>query len=349
MSSAPHMPEKLPSSEVIEAAAATWLSLRDRGMDAAETAEFVRWLQQDERHAAIFAELDRTWKDFEQLAAVPAIGAEPDADLLAPRLRPRRHRRLAWTGVAAAAAAVVLLAVFLFRSPRHTAETAIGSFQKLDLPDGSVVQLNTDTAIDTTFTSAQRDVRVVRGEVFFKVRSDAARPFIVTVGPVAVRAVGTAFNVRRHEATIEVLVTEGRVRVDDAREGHSLLASPDAVAGSSILVAGERARVPVPSPAADAAPGAATIEKVSSPEVHRALAWQERRLEFDAAPLSEIAGEFNRYNQQRLVIVDAPLAARRLSGTFRADGYDAFVRLLEDDFGVSVERRDREIVLRAPR
>ncbi|MBL9206499.1 MAG: hypothetical protein JNN01_15515, partial [Opitutaceae bacterium] len=152
------LPDPDPSPELVEAAAAAWLSLRDRGMSHAETAEFVRWLQQDAQHAAIFAELDQVWKDCDRLAAVPSPAsptAIPDPDLLAPRVRPRPPRSLGWAAWgAAAAAALFLLVVYRPGAPQHTAETAVGAFHKLDLPDGSVVQLNTDSAINTTFTSA---------------------------------------------------------------------------------------------------------------------------------------------------------------------------------------------------
>ena len=146
--------------------------------------------------------------------------------------------------MAAAAAIAVLLAPRLL-SPRHTAETAIGALQKLDLPDGSVALLNTDSAIDTAFTATERRVRIVRGEVFFTVAKDAARPFVVTAGTVAVRAVGTAFNVQRHHGSVEVLVTEGRVRVTDAADGRSLLPKRETEAVEPpLLAAGERAVVP---------------------------------------------------------------------------------------------------------
>ncbi len=346
-------PERSPSVEMIEATAAAWLSLRDRGMSAAETAEFVRWLQQDPRHATVFDELNRVWQDFDRLGSVPAPGAAnpaPEGDLLAPRFRPRAHPRQLWPalGVAAAAAILLLGAIFL-RGPRHAAETAIGAFQKLDLPDGSVAQLNTDTAIDTTFTATERRVRILRGEVHFTVTKDPARPFIVTVGQVAVRAVGTAFNVRQRGTEVEVLVTEGRVRLDRSTNGESLLAASSPAEEPPLLVAGERATVIQPASTAAPAPIVATVQKVSDPEVQRALAWQERRLEFDSVPFDEVVREFNRYNQRKLVIGDAHLAARRFSGTFRADGYDALARLLEKDFGVTVVRTGGEIVLRETR
>lgn len=345
MSSNPS-PNPSPSPEIIEAAAAAWLSLRDRGMTAAETTEFMRWLQQHPQHAAVFNELDGVWKDFDRLGVVPATAAT-DADLLAPRVRHRRHRTWVWSALGAAAAAAIAVGVFQTRAPRHTVATAIGAFQKFDLPDGSVAQLNTDSAIDTAFTTAERRVRIVRGEVFFNVMNDPARPFIVTSGSVAVRAVGTAFNVHRRDAAVEILVTEGRVRVDDARQGHSLLPSPGQTQEPSLLVAGERATVM--QHASDAAPAFAIVVKVDAPERQRALAWRERRLEFDAAPLAEVVREFNRYNHRQLVIADAQLATKRFSGTFRADGYASFVGLLEESFGVAATETEGDIVLRAQR
>jgi transmembrane sensor len=351
MSSAPSQPrhEANSSREAIEATAAVWLSLRDRGLSAAETAEFVRWLQLDPRHAAIFGELDRTWKEFDRVGALqPVLQRDPpDADLLAPRLRPSRPaRKLLWAAGLAAAAALALLVAPRLLAPRHSAETAVGAFQKLDLPDGSVALLNTDTAIDTVFTAAERRVRIVRGEVFFTVAKDPTRLFVVTAGPVAVRAVGTAFNVFRHNGTVEVLVTEGRVRLDEVDQRRSLPVLAAAQPEARELAAGERAVVAVPARAEEAVSRVAAVQKVSAVEMRRALAWQERRLEFDEVPLAEIVRQFNRHNRVQLVVHDAQLAQQRFSGVFRADGQESFLRLLQDDFGVQVTRRGREIVLR---
>ena len=97
------------------------------------------------------------------------------------------------------------------------------------------------------------------------------------------------------------------------------------------------------------APAPATVAKVDASAIQRALSWQERRLEFDAVPLAEVAREFNRYNRRQLVIADPALAAKRFSGTFRADSYEPFVRLLEDDFGVVAMRTEHAITLRPAR
>jgi ferric-dicitrate binding protein FerR (iron transport regulator) len=49
------------------------------------------------------------------------------------------------------------------------------------------------------------------------------------------------------------------------------------------------------------------------------------------------------------VIADPAHATKRFSGTFRADSYEPFVRLLEDDFGVVAKRTEHVITLRPAR
>jgi len=346
----PHPRQPTHDPELIEAEAAVWLSLRDRGMNESETAEFMRWMQDDPRHAEIFAALDATWRDFDRLAAArPERAGEDDADLLAPRLQPRRRPRWIAGGLAAAAAvALACVGVWQMLAPRPTAETEIGGFRELRLADGSVVQLNTDSAVRTRFTAEERRIELLRGEAFFDVAPNPARPFIVSAGGVAVRAVGTAFNVRLRETAVEVLVTEGKVQVNDSLKGGSLLGT-DVAGAPSLLVQGEMAVIPASAVAEvqDAAKSTPAVVALVAPvEVQRALAWQERRLEFEARPLGEVVAEFNRYNRTKLIIADPRLGAQKFSGSFRAEGYEPFVRLLEQNFGVAAAREGDDIVLR---
>jgi len=334
--------------EAIEVAAASWLVLRDRGMSTEETTAFMHWLQEHPAHGAVFSELDRSWRAFDPLIAVPAPGAAPDANLLSPRFRarPSRIRRFLPAILAAAAAIAVTVAVHIFSADRDTFETPIGASRRIALADGSVANLNTNSAMEIEFKGAERRVTLLRGEVFFNVAKDSRRPFVVAAGPLSVRAVGTAFNVKQQAGAIEVLVTEGAVRVDNRYTGQSLLPSPDA-GTSAQLIAGDRARVILPK--TSAAPDSSSVEvaRLSGGETRRALAWQERRLDFDSTPLSEAVAEFNRYNETQLVLADSALARRKFSGSFRPDNLDSFVRLLELDFGVQTRREPGKVILMA--
>jgi transmembrane sensor len=217
------------------------------------------------------------------------------------------------------------------------ASRLLALIEQRELSDGSVIELNRGAVVTEHFTAGERLVRLDRGEAHFKVAKDSARPFFVEAGGVAVRAVGTAFNVRLDPAAVEVLVTEGQVgvqRIDRAvpvRREDPLLA----------LTAGERTVV---SFAPSAPPPQVTI--VPPAEIEARLAWQPRLLDFTDAPLAEIVAEFNRRNPVRLTIEAASLREVKLSATFRSDNVEGFVRLMESDFGMKVERRsDSEIVL----
>jgi transmembrane sensor len=189
----------------------------------------------------------------------------------------------------------------------------------------------------------ERRATIVRGEVHFSVHKDASRPFVVTAGNVHVRAVGTAFNVHAGVASVEVLVTEGRVQLE--RSDDRSLALRDDAAIAHLLAAGEKALVSIAPRDRAGESDVIQIAKISDEEVRRKLAWQERRLEFDSTPLADVVAEFNRYNRIQLVVDDAGLASRPFTGAFRADGYDTFVALLEQNFGVRVTRESGRIHL----
>ena len=67
-----------------------------------------------------------------------------------------------------------------------------------------------------------RNVRIDKGEAWFQVAKDKKRPFVVAAGDVRVRAVGTAFSVRRLEEGADVQVTEGVVEVFRPESFHNL-------------------------------------------------------------------------------------------------------------------------------
>src|SRR3546814_6499165 len=81
--------------------------------------------------------------------------------------------------------------------------TAIGEIRRVPLSDGSLAAVNTQTTLDVTMKPELRQVALKDGEAWFQVAKDRSRPFVVEVGDVRVRAVGTAFAVKRTESSEE--------------------------------------------------------------------------------------------------------------------------------------------------
>ncbi len=265
--------------------------------------------------------------------------------MLAPRGAGRLGGRLAWLAPLALAAALLVVADHFLalswpaRSPQAPPAAAVPALSLLapcerrTLEDGSIVDLNRGAAIETAFTAETRRVRLLRGEANFTVAKNPARPFIVEASGVEVQAVGTVFNVRLDAAAVDVLVSEGTVKLKRPAE---------APAEPRFVRAGEQAVVLLAQGAR-----APRIASLAPGDMADRLAWQPRMLEFDNAPLPEIVEAFNAHNPVHLTLGDPALGRVRLSVNFRSDNVAGFVRLMKHDFGMYAERlTDSEIVLR---
>jgi transmembrane sensor len=221
------------------------------------------------------------------------------------------------------------------------------------LDDGSVIELNAGAKVDVHFTLEERRVELVSGEALFSVAKNPNRPFIVSAGLLSVRAIGTAFSVARSQGAVSVLVTEGKVRLDEPDGLPRPVGASGAFRELSNLVAGQRAELSTPTlpvqTAIAVAKTALLIKEVTPIEIERALSWQGIRLEFIDMRLNDVVSEFNRYNARKLVIADAETASIVVGGNFRADNVDTFVRLLCSGFGVKAEPRGNQIILRSSR
>lgn len=335
----------------IDQKAAEWFGRREAGLSPEEEREFEAWLDADERHAVHFRQFDETWEMLGELGELKRAQAAS----ISGTSRPTFFGRFGWTVASTAAAAVIVLSLYFW--PRATApsfspevaETAAGGFKVMQLPDGSVVHLNANSSVSVQYGDRVRRVLLERGEAYFSVAKNSERPFVVTAGAVSVRAVGTAFSVRLDPAAVEVLVTEGKVRVNDTSKGQSLLtqeAGPGAVpppTTSQLLTAGEKVLIPVVA----SVPVPTAPLTLAPEQIEQSLAWQTKMLDFDMTPLGDVVKEFNKYNTHQLVIADPVLARRPFGGSFRADNNMVFVELLEQRFGVVARRYENTTVLQS--
>lgn len=328
------------TADELRAAAARWTVRRDRGLSASESIEFELWLAADPRHAAALQRSAGTWA---RLDRMPESAAQ--AALVRAARRRTWWRRAALAGSLAAAAAVAIMTVPWDRRPAAgpaaaPALVAAGP-RAVTLADGTLARLNAGSEIVEQFTTAERNVKLTRGEAHFTVTRNPARPFVVSAGEFRVRAVGTAFNVDLQSTGIAVLVTEGKVGVERVDRD----APPRPGVEPLHVVAGELA-VALAAPASGRAP-AITVTPVDATAMAQAIAWHDSLLRLGGATLAEIAAEFERRTGHRVNIPDADLAALRVGGRFRADDPAGFAHLLAATFDITVERAaDGTLVLR---
>ena len=327
----------------VDEAAAQWAIRQREGLDPAAQCEFLVWLEEPGHREAY----GRLGGMAEALVRARATGA---ATALVTQLRARQRRRRRWRGgILAAAASLALVAGLWFGPPGPAApsgvESPVAQFEPLRrLPDGSIVELRPGAELAVRFDAQTRLVELSRGEALFRVEKDPARPFIVRAGGLDVRAVGTAFNVRLEAASVEVLVTEGRVHVLDTERRRSVLPADDGGAEAPLLLPGQRCVIAL---TAEGAPASEPprVEVMRPEQVREVLAWRLPRLDFDGVRLGAAVDQLNAQNRLHLRLAEPALADLRLSGTFSPDDPETFARLVAATFGLNLQANATVIVL----
>lgn len=336
-----------------EAEAAEWIARRTRDdWRESNEADLQQWIARSLDHRVAWLRLDAAWQETQRLKSLlstaPAGSVPRPEEVRLPFFddfagQPTEPPRVSrWQFRRLTMAAAVCIAVFgsvigwqMLRAPRY--HTEVGALQAVPLSDGSRMTLNTNTRLQVDVTPTERRVSLARGEAFFEVAKDPARPFVVVAGDRRVVAVGTQFSVRRDGDELRVLVAEGTVRLENTTSPavNSLDAGgvhPDRV----LLTAGTIARAEEDS---------ILIREQTVGQVEQLLSWRSGYLVFDNTPLSDAVAEFNRYNERQVVIDDPRIAAIAVGGNFRATNVEAFVRLISADNSIAATEDGSSIIL----
>ena len=268
----------------------------------------------------------------------PRASGQVDQQLEALKVRERRQRRRR-AALTTSAVLLVLCGFWTFAEFRPAARTIpavavqtyrITSPERRTLPDGSLVELQPGAELAVRFTEASsgpRRVELVKGTAFFHVAKNPERPFMVISGGVGFRAVGTAFSVGLSQGAVEMIVTEGRVAIDEAP------AVAGARASAPIVTAGNRVVVDLVQSTV-----APVITPTTEAELGSKLAWRVARLEFNETPLSEVVRLLNQQGGNRLSLASAEIGQVEISGALRADNLEPLLQMLEANYGIRAVR-----------
>ena len=332
---------RLPDMNHVERQASEWIArLNADDVSDDDRMRFESWRASHQLHARLYDELAATWRSF--IAAGPLVRAVSFGQSMNEATTVSAPRR--WM-VAAAAAAVVMVVLGLWyrmHFPLETVfQTAIGEHATISLPDGSTLELNTNSLARVDYAAHSRVIRLERGQAYFQVAHDTQRPFWVVVDGSWVRAVGTAFDVqRRVGGGALVTVSEGTVKVglgdvpsDHARFKQSLDQVP-----ASTVTAGQRGDVQAKS---------IEVHSLSADDLSRSVAWRNGLIYFENQSLREVIDEISRYTTLQLIVNDERLRDLRLGGMFEASprGAESFVTMLQDGFGLSIRREPSRIYI----
>ena len=301
---------------------------------AAEQQALAAWRAAAPENEARFRQAERAWTLTGQLSVGYAFDSQADWPELAQKagLQPKATPvRPLWQRRAFLRVAVVLLILGLgavlrwyLQRDRLTWEEVVATeaVEVIDLPDGSEVSLRPGSRLrfPKGFETDDRQIRL-QGEAWFEVRRDTLRPFRVQSPKLSVEVLGTSFAVRDlpGDSVAQVDVATGRVRVQ--------------AQDSLLLTAGQSSRW-----------RADTLARIAQSPYF--LAWKERSLSFEAAPLAEVLPALSRYYERdiRLAAGQAP-PRPGLTATFRDESLSEALAVLALTLDLRIDSTDEVILI----
>ncbi|WP_194788345.1 FecR domain-containing protein [Pseudomonas sp. UFMG81] len=297
------------SSAVLEAAIAWKLCLDEGSGSTDERNEFMRWHAADEEHA-------RAWLQLGLLDQRVSTAAGPARHaLMQSRVGLRRQLGglagmlligglLAWAGVPSLAPNYWLA----------DQRTATGELRTLRLEDGTLLSLNSHTAVDIDFKGEQRLITLHQGEISVETGHEDSRPLLVRTEDGRLRPLGTRFLVSR-EATgtrLEVLQSSVAAKPLNSgdeqvlREGQQVLMNTNGLGPLGPVAVG-------------------------------ADAWTRGMLVVDNVRLADLVARLGEYRSGHLGVADE-VADLRVSGSFPLTDTDLALASLLPALPVKIER-----------
>ncbi len=301
-----------------------------------EEGQVEKWISTSADHQQHFQQLKTIWESSRQ-ASTHVAPDEADAwqrfrdkvnttAFTRPVKKAPRFRQKKFSTLAAAVIGLIIGGGILYVLLQAN-KTTVHSKDKVitqALPDGTIVTLNKSTTLmySSSFGKRTRTVEL-KGEAFFEVASQSARPFIVLANGVTVRVLGTTFNINTSAHATEVIVETGRVEVSGQNQAVQLTPHQKAI------VSTKKSKIE---------------KKQVSGELYNY--YKTKTFICKETPLEELVAALNEIYPQHIRIADPQLGSLPLTATFHDQSLDTILKVIKQTFDqVHIVYQQNQIIL----
>lgn len=268
--------------------------------------------------------------EVDELRARLLTSLETEARTPKTVVRPLGRR---WGWLAAACLAGLSVLGWWWASQRAHATTTVatryGETRSVLLPDGSRVTLNAHSRLrfaENLGTAAVREVWL-EGEAFFSVQHlPTHAAFRVHTSRMNVEVLGTEFNVADRRQTTQVVLVEGKVRVDPANR----TVAPAVLRPGDLVEASDSDRTRL-------------VQRRVRTDAY--AAWREHRWVLDDVPLAEVARRLEETFGKPVEFADSSLASVKVNGVVSTQNLDELLAVLSGTIGRRIQLQGDRIVV----
>ncbi|WP_339479794.1 FecR domain-containing protein [Pseudomonas fluorescens] len=305
---------------IVEQAIQWQVRLRFNQADEQTQRTFEHWLQERPEHVLAWQRVETLG---DELTGVPAQLARQTLDGTHHGLRRRESLKL--LGILATVGTAAWLGRDYTPVPAMLAQqrSSTGEQRRFQLDDGSLIQLNSDSAVDSDFDAQRRLLILRRGEIIVNVGADQhspqARPFWVQSRDGIMRAHSSRFLARELDDGTLVAAKEGSVTVFPGSSQTS--ASRSVQAGHQLLFTSNGVQM-------------------FRDKGLDLWSWGDGVISARNMRLSDFIGELSRYRSGVLRCAEE-VADRRVSGTFQLADNDQVLALIAQSLHLHIDYRTR--------
>lgn len=208
----------------------------------------------------------------------------------------------------------------------HTIYTEKGVKSTVTLPDGSTVQLNSDTKITfpDKFIGDTREI-ILSGEGYFKVVSNSAKPMMVNTNKgFSIKVLGTEFNLKSYEN-------------DNISETTLYTGSINLITPNVITVISPNEQVIINDKS--------EIKHIIPTAISDTKAWTQGRLIFDETPMTEVIKMLERWHGVKMTVMEPKILNYRITANFNSESIYQIMYIIKNCSLVDYKIENNSVIL----
>lgn len=234
-----------------------------------------------------------------------------------------------WSRIAAAAVLVLTVGFWIYSertSVNYIVKRTSTEIDSVLLNDGSKIFLAANSALSypEQFSKEERPLNLLKGKAFFLVARDSKRPFEVTIGNSTVKVLGTSFNIRYSEKSIDLSVKTGKV-----------MFTPNEKSKPSILEAGQGLNYQY------------VENTLQMNRDDNAAAWFTKELRFVDMPLDEVCKQLSEYYGVHIELHDRKLTVKKFNANFKNTSLEEALTALKETYPITIKKDNRTIIIKS--
>lgn len=188
-----------------------------------------------------------------------------------------------------------------------------GMIHKLSLSDGSIITMNSESKIEFPISFKGKKYRKIRfeGEGYFDIQTNKEHGFIVQLGQIDVKVLGTKFNIYSYkdENEIAVVLEEGKVSLSSNKTEQAICC----LVPNEMFVYNKKKN---------------KYRKYKGVEVENYLAWKEGRMIFENESFDKVLKRLERRYGFTTMIEDSALLNFSFTASFKNETLDEILKLI---------------------